>query len=196
MRPLSDHWVLLLANAAASAILLVAALGKLVVPRPLGVALTELLGRDLGPYAPVLVRTFAVVELLAGLSLVIDETRVPGAWLVAALGAGFALFGGAGLVRRSTLGCGCLGQEGSRPLGAWSIAVGAGLVAILPINASLSSAADQTSSWPTGTAPVVTPLARRTWAPGSRDYPPLNAPASQLPARMVLTRPRRVNVCT
>jgi hypothetical protein len=126
-----DHWVLLFANATASAVLVVAGIGKFVVPRPLTQALSELLGRDPGERV---VRAVGVVELIAAVTLIVEATRGASAVLVAVLGAAFAVFGAAGLVRKTTLACGCFGRSESRPLGAVNIAAGIGLAAILPIN--------------------------------------------------------------
>ena len=121
-------------NAVLAAVLLYAALFKLVRPDPLHRALAEL-----GPPSWIAragtVRLLAVVEVLAGVGLTLRPTQPVVAWVVGGLGVLFGAAGVVGLARRGSRPCGCLGTDGGRPLGVVNIAVG--LLCVLAAAANL-----------------------------------------------------------
>ena len=125
---------LTMANAAVTALLLVAGAAKLVAPAPLTRSLTDLDPRLERVATRRVLRGAAGTEMLAALLLVLPGARPAGAGVVAALGAVFAALGTLGVRRRGTMGCGCLGTSGSRPFGWANIAAGVVLVAVAAAN--------------------------------------------------------------
>ena len=115
----------------AAAVLVNAAVAKLVAPdRPRRAV------RELAPSAPprlpaVVVAAAVAGELLAAV-LLLTPMAVAGAALTAVLGAAFAVLGFLGAVRGSRAPCGCFGGAGDRPLGTANVVQGVLLVLVLP----------------------------------------------------------------
>jgi hypothetical protein len=132
-----NGWILAIAAAAATTLLINAGIAKLVAPDTLVQALTEampLRGRRPGESSTrrlaALVRMFALAELLVATALLIPAARRGTAFAVLAMGALFLAFGVVGIVRRSTLPCGCLGGTTRHALGVFNIAFGLVLMLI------------------------------------------------------------------
>jgi hypothetical protein len=121
-------------NACATAVLVTAGMTKLVSPDQLRLALADVLG-DLGRWVTKSrLKVFAVIEMIAGISLSVPVIQLPGAWAVGVLGVCFAIAGVLGLLRRSTTACGCFGRSAGRPLGLVNVLVGAAFLAVLVVN--------------------------------------------------------------
>jgi hypothetical protein len=121
-------------NACATAVLVTAGMTKLVSPDQLRLALADVLG-DLGRWVTKSrLKVFAVIEMIAGVSLSVPVIQLPGAWAVGVLGVCFAIAGVLGLLRRSTTACGCFGRSAGRPLGLVNVLVGAAFLAVLVVN--------------------------------------------------------------
>lgn len=126
-------------NAGATAFLITAGMTKLVSPEQLRLALADVLG-DLGRWVTKSrLKGFAVTELIAGVSLSLPVTRLPGAWAVGVLGACFAIAGVLGRLRRSTTACGCFGQSAGRPLGLVNVLLGAAFLAVPVVNHAVTT---------------------------------------------------------
>lgn len=117
--------LLIIINGALAAILIMAAIGKLVSPGELRTATRELSASRFAkfPENPH-IRAFALVELSAAVLLLTQTTRVPGAVLTAALGVVFAAFGLLGMLRGASEPCGCLGNPSAAPLGRRNVGIG------------------------------------------------------------------------
>jgi hypothetical protein len=121
-------------NACATAVLVTAGMTKLVSPDQLRLALADVLG-DLGRWVTKSrLKVFAVIEMIAGVSLSVPVIQLPGAWAVGVLGVCFAIAGVLGLLRRSTTACGCFGRSAGRPLGLVNVLVGAAFLAVLVVD--------------------------------------------------------------
>lgn len=123
------------ANASASALLLVAALSKMVAPGQLVVALGELI-QPLDLITAKLIRLVAVIEFAASVTLLFAPIRMLGAALAAVLGLAFALAGLTGIARGTQSPCGCLGISGGRTLGPTNILAGVLLIGLFALNRS------------------------------------------------------------
>lgn len=114
-------------NATLAAVLIVAAIGKIISPDELRLAVRELFtspGIGSRLITDPLVRSAAVTELFAAGLLYVPATRVAGAYLTAVLGALFATTGVLGIARGALAPCGCLGSSSSKPLGMRNVCVG------------------------------------------------------------------------
>lgn len=125
---MSTNDLLLVLNAIAAAVLIVAATAKLADPAQLVRALGEL--GDLPGVATTSVRLFAAAELAVAFLLVTPVTAVGGAAGTAALGIAFAAAGIFGMSRGSTVGCGCFGREHGGALGSANVVIGIMFVVI------------------------------------------------------------------
>jgi Methylamine utilisation protein MauE len=129
-------------NGGAASLLIVAAMGKLASPEQPLLALRELLGQHRSVLTTGAVRTLGLVELTAAVGLVVTATSDVAAAVVAVLGGCFVALGIAGLLRRSTVSCGCFGRRTGRPLGLANVAGGAVLSSALLWNTLLRESAD------------------------------------------------------
>lgn len=130
-----QSWSLTGVDAAGAALLANAGIAKLVVPDPARRALSELLPPLDGRLSRSVIRGFAGVELAVAAALLIPALRRPAGALTVALGAVFALLGTAGLLRRSSTPCGCLGGSSQSPLGLVNVSLGGvlGLAGVLNV---------------------------------------------------------------
>jgi hypothetical protein len=116
--------MLAIATALAAAMLLDAGLYKLTDPHQLRRALHELWPGFLGPRSVSVVRLAAAIEVAAAMLLLVPATVVPGALAGAVLGVVFAALGGVGLMRGSSMPCGCFGHDGRQALGLGNVLIG------------------------------------------------------------------------
>lgn len=149
------EWWIVAGNGLAAAVLINAGLAKLAFPRPLSRALSEVLPvrrsaataqtttvpASTAPAAATTIliptaipRGFALLEVTAGVALLIPGTRLIAAGAATVLGVLFAGLGTLGWLRRSTVPCGCLGTHGDRPLGGRNVLIGLALAAVFPFN--------------------------------------------------------------
>jgi uncharacterized membrane protein len=134
---MAGWWWLVALNAATSALLLIAGIGKLYSPTQLDRALREVLPlpADIALTA-VAIRLLAALELATGVGLLVPGVRLWAAASTAVLGIGFVAFGTIGWVRHSHASCGCLARPDGRPLGPANVIVGATVAAIALANVS------------------------------------------------------------
>ena len=131
---MSSSWALAVFNASTAGVLINAGVAKMVLPGPLLRASAELLATP-PMTGEVLVRGFGATELGAAAALLFLPTRLPAAIAVAALGVCFALAGVVGVLRGSSVPCGCFGGASRQPLGWVNVALGIALAAVWPVNA-------------------------------------------------------------
>ncbi|TCO54345.1 MauE/DoxX family redox-associated membrane protein [Actinocrispum wychmicini] len=134
----------------AAAILLHAGFGKLIAPLATQKALVEIFPRARGLITVTLLRCVAVVEIVAGCGL-LTAARTVFATVIGVFGLCFAAMGAAGLIRGSSVPCGCFGASSRRPLGWTNIALGAALATVGSLNLLLS--------WPETDLAAAIPLA-------------------------------------
>jgi uncharacterized membrane protein YphA (DoxX/SURF4 family) len=144
-----SEWSLIGINAAAASLLLNSGIAKIVSPDPLRRALTEVISGFGSARAPAVLRGLAVVEIVAGVLVLVGPARMPAAAVASLLGVGFAFFGVLGLVGGGGAPCGCFGASSQQPLGWVNVVLGALLAAVYPVNAAsgvrLGSAVDYTA---------------------------------------------------
>lgn len=131
---MSSSWALAVFNAAAAGVLINAGVAKIVLPGPLLRASAELVGTP-PRIGGVLVRGFGAAEVGAAAALLFVSARMPAAIAVAALGVCFAMAGMVGVLRGSSVPCGCFGGASRQPLGWANVALGIALAAVWPVNA-------------------------------------------------------------
>lgn len=123
----ASDWALVGISSGATALLVNSGVAKLVAPDPLRLAISDLVPVLEGRLPRAVVRGFAAAELLIAAGLLAPVVRGAAGIAVAALGCCFAGVGVLGLLRHSSVPCGCLGGSGRRPLGWVSIGLGAAL---------------------------------------------------------------------
>ena len=133
---------LIIVNAALAAILIMAAIGKLISPGELRTATRELFSRRSTQFPEnAHIRAFAIVELAAAALLFAAPTRLSGALLTAVLGLVFAASGAYGMARGASEPCGCLGNPSGKPLGARNVGIGIAMaVAAVAANTVIGTA--------------------------------------------------------
>lgn len=119
-------------DALAAAILINAGVTKMVVPAPLLRASAEVLAAP-GWLGPPVVRGFGAIELAVAVALLVQPARLPAAIATTILGVCFATAGLAGVLRRSSVPCGCFGGSSGQPLGWANVALGVAL-AVWPVS--------------------------------------------------------------
>lgn len=129
---MSSGWAVDVYNAAAAAVLINAGVAKLVVPGPLRRASAEVFRMPVGD---AFVRAFGAIEVAAAVALLAGPARWAAVIAAVLLGAGFAIAGLAGVLRRSRVPCGCFGGVSRQPLGWANVALGLALAAAWPVNA-------------------------------------------------------------
>lgn len=131
---MNSGWVLAVFDASASAVLINAGVAKLIAPRPLLRASAEVLAvRHRGIGEP-LVRGFGATELTVAVALLVLPARLPAAIAATMLGGCFALIGIAGVLRGSSVPCGCFGGATRQPLGWANVGLGVALAVVWPVN--------------------------------------------------------------
>lgn len=133
----SGIWVLAALNAVGSALLINAGVTKLVAPGPLERAVTEVLAVPRGAIGKPAVRGLGVVEVIVAVALLILSARLAAAIACSLLGCCFVSVGIVGVLRRSSVPCGCFGGASKQPLGWANVGLGAVLAVIWPVNALL-----------------------------------------------------------
>lgn len=131
---MSSSWELAVLNAATAGVLINAGVAKMIVPGPLLRASADL-PVALPGTGKVFVRGFGAIELGAAVALLFLSARLPATVAVAALGICFALAGLVGVLRGSSVPCGCFGGASRQPLGWVNVALGIALTAVWPMNA-------------------------------------------------------------
>jgi hypothetical protein len=120
-------------NASASGVLINAGVAKIVAPGALLRASAEVLAMPPRAGEP-LVRGLGAIEVAAATALLAAPARLPGAIAVAVLGVCFASVGVVGVLRGSSVPCGCFGGVTRQPLGWANVALGIALAAAWPVN--------------------------------------------------------------
>lgn len=131
----SGYWLLAAFNAAVSALLTNAGVAKLVAPAPLLRAVAEVTRLPSRSAGELLVRGFGAAELAVAVALLVPPARWPAAVAAALLGLCFAAAGVLGVLRGSSVPCGCFGSASGQPLGWANVGFGAVLAAAWPVNA-------------------------------------------------------------
>jgi hypothetical protein len=142
-------WLLAGVDAAATAVLLVAGLGKLVSPALLRRALAEVTPAIGGIAGNSIVRGLAVAELIVASALLLPAGRPVAALMTAVLGLCFATVGVLAAVRHVRVPCGCFGSSSRRPLGWSTVGTGLALALVYPVNAVLARPGTD-GGYPTG----------------------------------------------
>jgi hypothetical protein len=116
-----------------SALLIRAGATKIAGPAAAAGALGEVLagGR---PVPIALVRAAAAVEVASGLAVSLPALRLPDQVVAGLLGGSFFALGALGRLRGSRRPCGCLGGDGTSPLGAKNMLAGLALLAVVAVN--------------------------------------------------------------
>lgn len=130
---MSSDWVLAAGNALAAGVLINAGIAKMIAPGPVLRAAAEVLSAPLRA-DELFVRGFGAVELAVAAALLAWPARVSAAIATAMLGICFAAAGLAGILRGSSVPCGCFGGVSPKPLGWANIALGIALAAAWPVN--------------------------------------------------------------
>jgi len=133
MMPLSD-WLVICLNAFGASVLFNAGIIKLVSPDALRVASSELFPRVRADLIRRAVAGLAAAEIIVSLVLIAPGPRLVMTGPAAILGAGFAAAGLWGMVRGSSVPCGCFGSATGKPLGWRSLAFGLALAVLPPVN--------------------------------------------------------------
>jgi len=136
-------WAFVVVSSGAAALLVNSGVAKLVAPDPLRLAISDLVPALEGRLPRAVVRGFAAVELLIAAGLLTPVVRGAAGIALAVLGSCFAGVGVLGLLRHSSVPCGCLGGSARRPLGWVNIGLGAALALAGLLDATL---ADPSSS--------------------------------------------------
>lgn len=131
----SSYWTLAALDASASALLINAGVTKLVAPSPLERAWTEVLASPRSAVSRPVVRGLGVVELTVALALLVLSAMPVAAIACSALGCCFVSAGILGMLRRSSVPCGCFGGISKQPLGWANVGLGAVLAVVWPVNA-------------------------------------------------------------
>ena len=131
----SAFWALAAFDAVASALLINAGVAKLVAPGPLEQAVAAALAAPRGAFGKSAVRGLGAVELAVAVALLVRPTRPAAAIACSLLGCCFVLVGILGVLRRSSVPCGCFGGVSQQPLGWANVGLGALLAAVWPVNA-------------------------------------------------------------
>ena len=131
----SGIWLLAAFDAVVSALLINAGVAKLVAPGPLGRAATEVLAVPRRVIGPPVVRGLGVVEVIVAVALLVLPARLAAAIACSLLGCCFVAVGIVGVLRRSSVPCGCFGGASQQPLGWANIGLGAVLAVVWPVNA-------------------------------------------------------------
>jgi hypothetical protein len=131
---MSSNWALAVLNALAAGLLINAGVAKMVVPGPLLRASAEVLAA-LPTAGGLLVRGFGGAEVAVAVALLAWPARASAAVATAVLGACFASAGIGGVLRKSSVPCGCFGGVSRQPLGWANVALGIALIAVWPTNA-------------------------------------------------------------
>jgi len=131
----SGYWVLAACNAVVSALLINAGVAKLVAPAPLLRAVAELVSVPRRGAGELLVRWLGAAELAVAIALLVRPARWPAGVAAALLGLCFAGAGLLGVLRGSSVPCGCFGGAGRQPLGWANVGLGVLLAAVCPVNA-------------------------------------------------------------
>jgi Methylamine utilisation protein MauE len=129
----NSGWALAVFNAAVAAVLINAAVTKIIAPGPLLRASAEVLAAPRWLRKP-LVRGFGGIELAVAVALLILSARLLAAIATTVLGVCFALAGIAGVLHGSNVPCGCFGGASRQPLGGANVALGAALALVWPVN--------------------------------------------------------------
>lgn len=126
-------WTLAVFDASVAAILINAGVTKMVAPASLLWASAEVLAAPRRLGEP-LVRGLGGSELAVAVALLVRPARLPAAIATTILGFCFATAGMVGILRRSSLPCGCFGGSSRQPLGWANVALGAALAVAWPLN--------------------------------------------------------------
>ncbi len=129
----NSEWILTVFDALVAAVLINAGVTKIVAPGHLLRASAEVLAvaRWLGgPF----VLGLGGTELAVAVALLVRPFRLPAAIVITMLGICFATAGLVGLLRRSSVPCGCFGGTSRLPLGWANIAIGTVLATVWPVN--------------------------------------------------------------
>jgi Methylamine utilisation protein MauE len=130
----SGFWAPAAFDAVASAWLINAGIAKLVAPGPLVRATAEVLAAPRGAIGKPAVRGLGAVELTVAVALLVRPARPAAAIACFLLGCCFALAGILGVLRRSSVPCGCFGGTSKQPLGWANVGLGALLAVVWPVN--------------------------------------------------------------
>jgi len=125
--------VVLVLDVLGASLLLVAGVSKLYAPQYLAGALAELFPR-LSWRVALIVRPLALLEIAGGYGLLLPAARPLAAGVVVGLGVAFLVAGVRGVLRGSTLGCGCFARPGDRPLGWQNALAGLALALLAGVN--------------------------------------------------------------
>lgn len=131
----TGFWLLAAFDALGSALLINAGVAKLVTPGPLERAAAEVLAVPRGGIGKPVVRVLGAVEITVAVALLVLPARLPAAIACSLLGCCFVSAGIAGVLRRSSVPCGCFGGASQQPLGWANVGLGAVLAVVWPVNA-------------------------------------------------------------
>lgn len=129
----NSGWTLAVFDASVAAVLINAGVTKMVSPAPLLRAYAEVLAAPRWLGEP-LVRGFGGTELAVAVALLVLPARLPATIATTMLGVYFATAGMVGVLRRSSVPCGCFGGSSRQPLGWVNVALGATLAVVWPVN--------------------------------------------------------------
>jgi hypothetical protein len=132
---MNSGWAVAVANALASAVLINAGAAKLIAPGPLLQAWEEVFAAPSRRVGKQVVRGLGAGELMVAVALLVLPTRLASAIATSVLGLCFASLGFVGVLRRSSVPCGCFGGASRQPLGGANIGLGAALAVAWPLNA-------------------------------------------------------------
>jgi hypothetical protein len=132
MAPLAP--LVYVANSSVASLLLVAGTSKLSAPAPLAAALEELGSIARLKPSNAFVRCLAGAECLAAIAISLDGARMTAALLMSLWGLGMVGVGIAGIVRGSSMPCGCMGGHRGPTLGTWTLVFGMVLILVWPLN--------------------------------------------------------------
>jgi hypothetical protein len=134
----AGDWAFVGISSGAAALLVNSGVAKLVAPDPLRLAISDLVPVLEGRLPRAVVRGLAAAELLIAAGLLAPMVRGAAGIALAALGTCFAGVGVLGLLRHSSVPCGCLGGSARRPLGWVNIGLGAALALAGLLHATLT----------------------------------------------------------
>lgn len=130
---MNSIWTLAVFDASAAAVLINAGVTKMVAPAPLLRASAEVLAAPRWLGEP-LVRGFGGAELVVAVALLVPPARLSAAIATTMLGVCFATAGLVGVLRGSSVPCGCFGGSSRQPVGWVNVALGAALAVVWPVN--------------------------------------------------------------
>ena len=126
--------MVLVSDVLVAALLILAGVSKLYSPQHLRRALMELFPGPISRPIGRTVRPLALVEIAGGCGLLALPSRPFAAGVVVGLGVAFLIAGVLGVLRGSTLACGCFAGPGGKPLGWRNVLAGLALAVLAGLN--------------------------------------------------------------